>query len=42
MSPVVDSPEGDTTHTRVSPGVRGQSQSFSEMEGLCDLVLCET
>ena len=41
-SHVVDSPKGDTTHTRISPGVRGQSQSFSEMEGLRDLLLSET
>ena len=34
--------KSDTTHTLVSPGARGQSQSFSEMEGLCDLVLSET
>ena len=42
MSPVVDSLKGDTTHTRVSPCENGQSQSFSELEGLRSLVLSET
>ena len=42
VSPVVDTPKGDTTHTRVSTGVSGHSQSFSELEGLHALVLSDT